>query len=40
MEGRLPRGFSIRRLTELPVLWSDRDWVVGDAGIEPATPPV
>jgi hypothetical protein len=25
MDGRLPRGFSIRRLTELPVLWS-KQW--------------
>ena len=31
MEGRLPRGFSIRRLTELPVLWSEQ-WTPWDFG--------
>ena len=24
MDGRLPRGFSVKRLTELPMLWSDQ----------------
>ena len=25
MEGRLPRGFCIKRLTDLPMLWSELD---------------
>ena len=29
MDGRLPRGFSIRRLTELPVLWSEQWTALG-----------
>jgi hypothetical protein len=29
MEGRLPRGFSFRRLTHLPVLWSEQWSAVG-----------
>jgi hypothetical protein len=29
MEGRLPRGFSIKRLTELPMLWSDQWRILG-----------
>jgi site-specific DNA recombinase len=29
MEGRLPRGFSVKRLTELPVLWSEQWSVLG-----------
>ena len=24
MEGRLPRGFCIKRLTDLPMLWSEQ----------------
>jgi hypothetical protein len=31
MDGRLPRGFSIRRLTELPMLWSEQ-WTPWDFG--------
>ena len=29
MEGRLPRGFSVKRLTDLPMLWSDQWRAVG-----------
>jgi site-specific DNA recombinase len=29
MEGRLPRGFSTKRLTELPMLWSEQWGVLG-----------
>ncbi len=29
MEGRLPRGFSARRLTDLPMLWSEQWGVLG-----------
>jgi site-specific DNA recombinase len=29
MDGRLPRGFSIRRLTELPILWSEQWRLLG-----------
>jgi site-specific DNA recombinase len=29
MEGRLPRGFSVKRLTELPMLWSEQWRAVG-----------
>ena len=29
MEGRLPRGFSVKRLTELPMLWSEQWGVLG-----------
>ena len=29
LEGRLPRGFSVKRLTDLPVLWSERWRAVG-----------
>jgi site-specific DNA recombinase len=29
MDGRLPRGFSIKRLTELPMLWSDQWGTLG-----------
>jgi hypothetical protein len=29
MEGRLPRGFSVKRLTELPMLWSEQWSVLG-----------
>ncbi len=29
MTGRLPRGFSVRRLTDLPMLWSDQWGVLG-----------
>ena len=24
MEGRLPRGFCVKRLTDLPMLWSEQ----------------
>ena len=29
MEGRLPRGFSVKRLTDLPMLWSEQWRAVG-----------
>jgi len=29
MEGRLPRGFSVRRLTDLPMAWSEQWRAVG-----------
>jgi site-specific DNA recombinase len=29
MEGRLPRGFNVKRLTELPMLWSEQWGVLG-----------
>jgi hypothetical protein len=29
LEGRLPRGFSVKRLTELPMLWSEQWRAVG-----------
>ena len=29
MEGRLPRGFSIKRLTDLPMLWSEQWGAIG-----------
>ncbi len=29
MEGRLPRGFSIKRLTDLPMLWSEQWRAIG-----------
>ena len=29
MDGRLPRGFSVKRLTELPMLWSDQWGALG-----------
>ena len=29
LEGRLPRGFSVKRLTTLPVLWSEQWRAVG-----------
>jgi site-specific DNA recombinase len=29
MEGRFPRGFSVRRLTDLPMLWSEQWRVLG-----------
>jgi len=29
LEGRLPRGFSVKRLTDLPMLWSDQWRAVG-----------
>jgi hypothetical protein len=29
MEGRLPRGFSVKRLTDLPMLWSEQRRAVG-----------
>ena len=28
-DGRLPRGFSVKRLTELPMLWSDQWGALG-----------
>ena len=31
MEGRLPRGFSVKRLTDLPMLWSEQWRAVGTA---------
>ena len=29
MEGRLPRGFCVKRLTDLPVLWSEQWRAIG-----------
>ena len=29
MEGRLPRGFSVKRLTDLPMLWSEQSRAIG-----------
>ena len=29
MEGRLPRGFCVKRLTDLPMLWSEQWRAVG-----------
>ena len=29
MEGHLPRGFSVRRLTDLPMVWSEQWRTVG-----------
>ncbi len=29
MEGRLPRGFCIKRLTDLPMLWSEQWGAIG-----------
>ena len=29
LEGRLPRGFSVKRLTDLPMLWSEQWRAVG-----------
>ena len=29
MEGRLPRGFWIKRLTDLPMLWSEQ-WALDE----------
>jgi site-specific DNA recombinase len=29
MEGRLPRGFCVKRLTDLPMLWSDQWCALG-----------
>ena len=29
MEGRLPRGFCIKRLTDLPMLWSEQWRAIG-----------
>ena len=29
LEGRLPRGFSVKRLTDLPALWSEQWRAVG-----------
>ena len=29
MEGRLPRGFSVKRLTDLPMLWSEQWRTIG-----------
>ena len=29
MEGRLPRGFCIKRLTDLPTLWSEQWGAIG-----------
>ena len=29
MEDRLPRGFSVKRLTDLPMLWSEQLRAVG-----------
>ena len=29
MEGHLPRGFSVKRLTDLPMLWSDQWCALG-----------
>ena len=29
MEGRLPRGFCVRRLTDLPTLWSEQGRAIG-----------
>ena len=29
MEGRLPRGFCIKRLTDLPMLWSEQSGAIG-----------
>jgi len=29
MEGRLPRGFSVKRLTDLPMLWSEQWRAIG-----------
>ncbi|MGD1038701.1 MAG: hypothetical protein ABR878_16335, partial [Roseiarcus sp.] len=29
MEGRLPRGFSVKRLVDLPMLWSEQWGALG-----------
>ena len=29
MEGRLPRGFCVKRLTDLPMLWSEQSRALG-----------
>ncbi len=29
MEGRLPRGFSVKRLTDQPILWSEQWRAIG-----------
>ena len=29
IEGRLPRGFSVKRLTDLPMLWSEQWRAIG-----------
>ena len=29
MEGRLPRGFCVKRLTDLPMLWSEQWRAIG-----------
>ena len=29
MEGRLPRGFGVKRLTDLPMLWSEQWRAIG-----------
>ncbi len=41
MEGRLPRGFCVKRLTDLPMLWSEQWRAIGlqepvQAQVEPS----
>ena len=36
MEGRLPRGFCIKRLTDLPMLWSEQWGAIGPNSADPS----
>ena len=36
MEGRLPRGFCIKRLTDLPMLWSEQWHSLAETNFQPA----